>query len=111
MTFQWVYKGLTVKEPAAHPLNPRTKLAPGDIIRIGIFCIAFGLFACGGSFFLAWYEGSWGAEYYLDTYGSGLMSDFWAMINIARYGGLGSMLCGAVLVFVGRKVDPVRQAA
>ena len=61
-----------------------------------------------GSFFLMWYEGSWGPEYYLETYGSGLQSDFYLMISIARYGGIAGTIVGLILWLIGRKNDPVK---
>lgn len=72
MYFIWkrLYGGLAKNDPEKYPLNPRTKLAPGDLNRMaqvfGIFVI-LGLIA---SVFLPWYEGSWAVEYYADKYGS-----------------------------------------
>ena len=60
-----------------------------------------------GSFWLEFYEGSRGPEYYLATYGSGLMSDFWAMIGVARWAGAAMLIVGAVLALVGKKADPI----
>ncbi|NBI65126.1 hypothetical protein D3Z38_19355 [Clostridiales bacterium] len=58
-----------------------------------------------GSFVIAWYEGAWGPDYYLETYGSGLLASFWSMISICRRGGLaGTTLC-IVLHVIGRKTD------
>ena len=105
--FKWIYKGLYAIDPERHPLNPKTKLAKGDVQRIGGFIVLFGLLAFFGTFFLAWYEGDWGPEYYLETYGSGLISNFWLMIKVGRIGGLIAVVVGAILYFFGKKVDPI----
>lgn len=58
--FKILYGGLYKLDPENYPLNPKTRLACGDIQRIGAYILAFGLYALAGSFFLVWYEGSWG---------------------------------------------------
>ena len=105
--FKIIYGGLYKNDPEKYPINPKTRLAKGDIIRFGVFLLAFGIYAFAGSIFLTWYEGSWGPEYYLEMYGSGLMSNFWLMINIARIGGAAATVLGALLLFAGKKKDPV----
>ena len=60
-----------------------------------------------GSFFLIWYEGSWGPDYYLETYGSGIMSNFWLMIKIARWSGIIMLALGIFFKLYGKKVDPI----
>lgn len=104
--FKIIYGGLYKNDPEKYPINPKTRLAKGDIIRFGVFLLAFGIYALVGSVFLTWYEGSWGSEYYLEMYGSGLMSNFWLMINIARIGGVAATVLGALLLFAGKKKDP-----
>ncbi|MCO7122952.1 APC family permease [Ihubacter massiliensis] len=105
--FKWIYGGLSKTDPEGNPINPKTKLAKGDIGRFGIFFLLFGIIAFLGSFFLVWYEGSWGPDYSLETYGSGIMSNFWGMIKIARWGGVAMLALGAVLFLVGKKCDPI----
>ena len=105
--FKLMYGGLYKNDPEKYPINPKTKLAKGDIVRFGAFILAFGIYAVVGSIFLTWYEGSWGPEYYLETYSSGLMSNFWLMINIARIGGAAAIIAGALMLIIGRKKDPV----
>ena len=80
-----------------------------DIGRFGIFFLMFGAIAFLGSFFLAWYEGDWGPAYYLDMYGSGIMSDFWQMIQIARWGGVVMLILGVSLFAAGKKWDPAHK--
>ena len=104
--FKIIYGGLYKNDPEKYPINPKTRLAKGDIIMFGVFLLAFGIYAFAGSIFLTWYEGSWGPEYYLEMYGSGLMSNFWLMINIARIGGAAATVLGALLLFAGKKKDP-----
>ena len=106
--FKWIYGGMARIDAEKYPLNPKTRLAKGDIQRIGAFILAFGLYALVGSIFLAWYEGSWGPEYYLDMYGSGLQSDFWLMIDVARIGGAIGTVIGALMLFIGKKKDHVK---
>ena len=62
--------------------------------------------AFAGSFFLQWYEGGWGPAYYLETYGSGIMSNFDLMLSIARWGGVVLLVLGVIFYFIGKKVDP-----
>ena len=95
--------GLYILEPEKHPINPKTKLAVGDGARIGAYFILAGLYAVFGSFFLSWYEGDWGAEYYLDTYGNGIISNFDLMIDIARYGGIAGVILGIILFLASKK--------
>lgn len=105
--FKWVYGGLSELDPLRYPMNEKTRLAKGDISRAGYFLLLFGALLFVGSLFLTWYEGSWGEEYYKATYGSGLMSDFWLMIQVARYGGAAVTILGAVLLGIGKKKDPI----
>lgn len=107
--FKWMYGGLYKIDPEKYPLNPKTKLAKGDLQRFGAFLLAFGLYALIGSFFLTWYEGSWGPEYYAEMYGDAfLMSDFWLMIKVSKIGGAIAAVIGAILLAMGKKSDPVK---
>ena len=106
MVFKWIYGGFYKRDAQAYPLNPQTKLAKGDLGRFGFFLLIFGVVAFLGSFFLVWYEGSWGPEYYLATYGSGILSNFWGMISIARWAGVIMLAAGVILLILGKKIDP-----
>lgn len=102
-----VYGGLSVDNPVLYPVNEKTGLAKGDIVRFGYFFLIFGAIALLGSTFLRWYEADWGAEYYLDLYGSGLISNWSLMITVATWVGI-IMLVLCVICFVaGKKVDPI----
>lgn len=65
------YGGLVKVDPENFPINPRTKLGLGDLHRMAL---VFGFFAVNGLIgaflFFPWYEGSWAAEYYAETYGT-----------------------------------------
>lgn len=104
--FKWIYKGMHAIDPVRHPLNPKTKLAKGDLQRIAVCILASGILALVGSFFLQWYEGDWGPEYYLDMYGSGLKSDFWMMLKVGKIGGVIGAVVGAVMLIFAKKSDP-----
>lgn len=103
--FKWKYGGFYKRNPEENPINPKTRLAKGDIGRFGILFLVFGTLAFLGSFFLVWYGGSWGPDYYLATYGTGLLSNFWAMIKIARWAGVIMLILGVILYFCGKKWD------
>ncbi len=101
--FKRRYGGLSAINPELYPLNPKTKLGYGDLKRISII---FGIFAVLGavaSFFLPWYEGSWGPAYYADTYGFSNAYDFFLHgINIISVVFAATAL---VLIIISRKVD------
>ena len=68
--FKRRYGGLTPLYPDLHPMNPKTKLAYGDLTR---FAKLFGIMSITSFIatpFMPWYEGSWGPEDYADTYGA-----------------------------------------
>lgn len=104
--FKLIYGGMAKIDPEKYPLNVKTKLAKGDTVRIGIFLTLFGILLLAGGFFLDWYEGDWGPDYYLSVYGSGLMSNFALMITVSKVGGAVMTVAGLILYFIGKKVDP-----
>lgn len=76
--FKLRYGGLTKLYPDLHPMNPKTKLAYGDL---GRFAKLFGVMSILSFIavpFMPVYEGSWGPEYYQETYGS---ANAWDIIN------------------------------
>ena len=103
--FKRLYGGLAVNDPDSYPVNPKTGLAQGDIWRIGIFFMVFGILMFVGSFVIGWYEGSWGPDYYLSTYGDCFLGDFYAMINTCRWCGLGGAVLGIIFFIAGIKTD------
>jgi len=103
-----VYGGLYKVDPISHPLNPRTKLALGDTIQIGIYITLCGIAAFAGSILLYLYEGKWGEAYYLEEYGSGFFSDFWGMLDTCRIGGIILMIAGIAVSLIGRNMEGPR---
>lgn len=102
-----VYGGLSVENIQLHPVNQKTGLAKGDLVRFGNFFLIFGALAFGGAFFLRWYEADWGPEYYLDLYGTGLISNWSLMITLVTWIGVIMLVLSAILHIIGRKVDPI----
>lgn len=102
---KWRYKGSTIEDPAAYPINSRTRLGFGDVGRIGLLYAGIGVFAVFARFFLQWYEGDWGEEYYLEEYESGLFSSFDGMLHVILVTGIVCVIAGILLWMVGRKVD------
>jgi amino acid transporter len=103
--FKRVYGGLTKKDPENNPINPNTKLAPRDLSRISLYSLLSGIFAFAGSFFMSWYEGDWGTEYYLEEYGEGFLSNFDGMISGLQAGGIVAIAFAVILYLISRRVD------
>lgn len=104
--FKWIYGGLYKTDPDMYPVNRKTRLAKGDTGRLGAFCLIVGIYSLISVPFLNWYEGDWGHEYYLETYGSGMLSDFEGMLNILLWYGAAMAALGIVLLILWRKFDP-----
>ena len=102
---KWIWGGCSVERPDKWPRNPKTKLAYGDLFRIGILIEVMAAVCISGRFFLNLIEGSWGPEYYLEEYGSGLLSDFYGMLNLLLIMGIVLAIIGIVLFLIGKKVD------
>ena len=102
---KWKFKGSSIDEPDSYPINPKTRLGFGDVSKIGLLYAGIGVFAIFARFFLNWYEGSWGPEYYLDEYESGAFSDFGAMLHVIVITGIVCVIVGLVVWLIGRKVD------
>lgn len=102
-----VYGGRYKTDPVRFPINNKTKLAKGDMYRIAAYMMIVGVFAVVGSFALVWYEGGWGAEYYLETYGTGFFSSFSGMISTLQYVGGFVAIAGLILFKVSKKIEKV----
>lgn len=100
--FKRKYGGLHTLNPEKHPINLKTKLANGDIYRIAQFFAVFCVLALLGSLFLPWYEGAWGAEYYLETYGTDI---FGSLLTGIRACAIGGAVLAVVFFFIGKKVE------
>ena len=108
---KWRYGGLARLDSVKYPIDPRTKLAVGDLSQISIYTILCGIAAFAGSILLYLYEGSWGEEYYLEEYGSGFFSDFWGMLSACRWGGLCLIVVGILAYVVTGKIEKRRYSA
>ena len=102
---KWKYKGSTIDEPDAYPINPRTHLGFGDVKKIGLLYAGIGMFAVFARFFLDWYEGDWGPEYYLEEYESGIFASFDGMLTVILVIGIVCLAVGLIVWLAGRKVD------
>ena len=105
---KWTYGGLYCLDPVKYPINPRTRLAQGDVKQISIYIMLCGAAALIGSVLLYLYEGAWGEEYYLEEYGSGFFSDFWGMLSACRWGGIVMILGGAAVLFIARNLEKIK---
>ncbi|MDD2215748.1 MAG: APC family permease, partial [Eubacteriales bacterium] len=103
--FKQIYGGFHKVNPKKYPINPKTRLAMGDISRISYYCLISGIFGLFGKFFLTWYEGEWGEEYYLEIYERGFLSDFWGMLDALQTGSIIVIAIGILLLAIGRKMD------
>lgn len=107
---KWAFKGRVLDDPEAYPLNAKTKLGVGDLNDIGVMLTLAGIAGFVGSFILSWYDGSYGVEYYLEEYGSGLFSNFEAMIGLCKWLGVALLVIGALVIYIGRKTEGAQLA-
>ena len=101
--FKRIFGGLSVNDPEHNPINPKTKLAAGDTVRIGIFMICAGVMAFFGQFWLKWYEidyGEWGPDDY-DVFANSIPQ----VIEYLKWIGLAVIVAGVIVALVGRKKD------
>ena len=101
--FKRRYGGLTKLYPDLHPMNPITKLAYGDLTR---FAKLFGVLSIMSFIaipFMPWYEGSWGQEYYMETYGA---ASAWNVILTAiTVVAIVYAIVTIILIILARKYD------
>lgn len=98
-----IFGGLSVNDPEHNPVNPKTKLAAGDTVRIGVFMICAGAMAFFGQFWLKWYEidyGEWGPDDY-DVFANSIPQ----VIEYLKWIGLAVIVAGVIVALVGRKKD------
>jgi len=104
-----MYGGLAKKDPVKYPLNPKTKLAMGDLRRIAF---NFGILACFGFMgvkWLNWFEGDWGPDYYVETYGSGLLSNFQGMLHAILIVSIIFAIVAVVAFLLSMSVEPKKE--
>ena len=70
-----------------------------------IYVFLVGIISFIGSIFLWFYEKGYGVEEYAEAYGSGLLSDFYGMINLCRWLGIILIVGGGILWYVGKKTE------
>lgn len=97
--------GISVEDSKHYPVNPKTKLAFGDIYRIAKFMLIIGATSVAGSFLLRVIEGSWGPEYYAYEYGGGLLGDFYGMMTALLIGGIICLVIALACYLWARKID------
>ena len=102
---KWKFKGSTIDDPENYPINSRTHLGYGDVSKIGLLYAGIGIFAVFARFFLRWYEGSWGTEYYLEEYESGIFSSFDGMLSVIFVTGVVCVIVGLIIWMIGRKTN------
>lgn len=100
-----MYGGLAKKDPGAHPVNPKTKLAVGDTRKISFTFILLSVFGFLGYPWLKWFEGDWGSEYYAEAGNPGFLSDFDLMLNIILYGAIAFAAIGVIIYLISLKVE------
>lgn len=101
--FKLAKGGLFKNDPQKFPINKKTRLAVGDSVRLGVYCIAMGAAGFIGQFWLKWYEidyGEWGPGDY-DMFGNHVP----LMLDILKWGGLVMLIVGLLLFFIGKKKD------
>ena len=101
--------GLSVKYPDVYPLNPKTKMAYGDLFRLAKYALIVGLVSVVGYFYFGIMEGDWGPEYYAYMYGDGLLANFEGMRMILLIGGLICVAIAVILFFAGKAKDQKMQ--
>jgi len=101
--FKKLYGGLSKNEPERHPCNPKTGLAKGDSVRIGVYLLIAGAMAFLGQFWLRWYEidyGEWGPDDY-DMMGNVIPQ----VLEILKWAGLAAIVIGIIAMLIGYRTD------
>lgn len=101
------YGGLAKKNETLYPINKKTGMALGDLYRMAIIFLWLGCMGTIASFFLPWFEGDWGNDYYYEVYGvEGLFDTFIYMIQI---GAVIAFAVAAVMFIFAKKLEPKRE--
>ena len=107
-----MYGGLAKVDPVKYPLNPKTKLAVGDMKRIAF---TFGLLSVMGFIgypWLIWFESDWGPDYYAEANeGVGFLANFDMMLNIILYGAIVLAVVAVICGIIAAKVEPKKVKA
>lgn len=105
-----MYGGLAKKDPVAFPVNPKTGLAVGDLRKMAGTFIGLAVLGFLALPWLNWFEGDWGAEYYIETYETGFFSNFEGMLNAIQITAILFAVIGVVLYLAAIKIEPKKQA-
>lgn len=98
-----LYGGMTEINGDRYPVNPKTKLAPGDITRTGVVLIMWAILGIIAIFFFPWYEDP---AAYAESYGSpGIFDTFITAIKCLT---IVSGILGIILTAWGKKQDPAK---
>jgi amino acid transporter len=103
-----MYGGLSKKDARRFPLNPKTRLALGDMNRIAIIFLILTAIGVAGCFFLPWYEAEWA---YPDDYDMTLFASQSALWGGIRVVTIVCAVFAVVFGVLGRKLEPRRQEA
>lgn len=98
-----IYGGMYKKDPKQYPLNKKTKLAFGDLNRLGVYILITGILAFGGQFWCQWYEidyGMWLPETYT-MFGNHIP----LLLDLLKWGGLALIAAAIVLFLIGRRIE------
>lgn len=101
------YRGRYLEDPAAFPLDPKTRLGVGDLGDISSYLVLTGLMALGGTAFLYMFEHASGVAYYQAEYGAGFFGSFYAMLGTCLAIGIACSLGG----FAVKKLAQRREGA
>jgi amino acid transporter len=100
--FKKKYGGLKKFDEKKYPVNKKTGMAIGDMYRVTVFFVIVCLLGVMGSLFLPWYEGSWGVEYYLETYGYDI---FYGLLATLRVIAVVAGVMAVVMFVAAKKVE------
>ena len=103
VVYKKIYGGMAKTDPQKYALNPITRLAKGDLYRIALTFGIFTVIAAIACIFLPWYEGSWGPEYYAETYGN--PDAFVNLLKWIRYMTLGFGAVAIIAVALAKKYE------
>jgi len=99
------YGGLTRKNAQLFPINPKTGLAVGDMKRISFIFAVIGGMGMLAQPWLRWFEGGWGPDYYLETYGSGFLSNFQGMLDAILIVAIIFIIIAIVCMVLAKKIE------
>ena len=97
-----IWKGLSIKEPEAYPIDPKTGLGFDDLKKIGSYQLVLGMFGIIARYFLKWYDGKRDTGYYEQQYGSGLFSNLDSMLQCITIIGICAAAIGIILLLINR---------